>query len=142
MVRICPNCSTINREEYAYCKTCGNSLEQLPLVEESAQPVQIINPPPLHPYVFAQVPVKKIEYKWNDICSIIGFCSSILGFLWFSVLFLPVGAVTSLLGMRGEKAKGLAIAGFVISILAICLKVGFILYENVMIPEWVISGVF
>ena len=94
-------------------------------------------PGPMPP---AAKPLKKL-FTWSDVSTLIGFISSIVGIVWCAILMLPLGATCSILGFKGNKSKGLAVAGIVISVIAGLIKVGIILYEAGLLPQWFISGI-
>jgi hypothetical protein len=94
-------------------------------------------PGPMPP---AAKPLKKL-FTWSDVSTLIGFISSIVGIVWCAILMLPLGATCSILGFKGNKNKGLAVAGIVISVIAGLIKVGIILYEAGLLPQWFISGI-
>ena len=48
--------------------------------------------------------------------------------------------LTSCLGYRGNRTRGLAVAGIIISLLAIAIKIGFILYHLDVLPSWLTDG--
>ena len=80
------------------------------------------------------------EDTWKDICTIVGFISSIAGLFTFWVVLCPMGLLTSCLGYRGNHTRGLAVAGIIISLLAIAIKIGFILYHLDVLPSWLTDG--
>lgn len=126
---------------------CGNSLENAELVEDTDERSQ--------PYYNQQYlpPVNMISnrimenykpkaYKWNDVFALLGFVLSIFGLFWFSVILLPLAAIFSSIGFIGDRSKGIAVAGMVISIVCICIRIGVIVYQHTNIPDWITSGLF
>ncbi|MEG2429424.1 MAG: DUF4190 domain-containing protein, partial [Oscillospiraceae bacterium] len=86
-------------------------------------------------------PPKK-AFSWNDICTLIGFISSIVGVFCCSIILLPIAIICSLLGFKGNRTRSLAVAGVVISAIAVILRICIILYENDLIPQWITNGIF
>ncbi|MEG0615631.1 MAG: hypothetical protein RR540_07735 [Oscillospiraceae bacterium] len=166
MPKICP-CGTTNADNAAVCGNCGKELtpiENSPAAnpaptstQNPAQNQQVnMNRPPMYsqppqnnrppmqqvpPQYYQQKPVKK-NFAWNDICTLIGFVSSILGIFWCSIILLPVGVICSILGFKGNRTKKLAVAGAVISVIAVIICICIRLYESGIIPSWVTNGIF
>lgn len=146
---ICSRCGTENPDGMQFCKQCGQifttnrTQPQQPVPPSQAQPEPMVvySAYPAPPYASTMRPMKK-TYTWRDICTIIGFASSIIGFFTFWLVLCPVGLITSILGYRGDRTKGLAVAGIIISVLAILVKIGYILYDSNLLPHWLTSGVF
>ena len=51
-----------------------------------------------------------------------------------------MGLLTSCLGYRGNRTRGLAVAGIIISLMAIAIKICFILYHLDVLPSWLTDG--
>ena len=47
-----------------------------------------------------------------------------------------------MLGFKGDRARGLAVAGIVIATLGLLLKLMFILRQAEFLPQWFTSGVW
>lgn len=155
-MKICNECKTVNTDEAKFCRGCAADITNTEITSDSQSPSNqntvpkqpVLNQPsprqaiPQRPMInaFPQVP-KKI-FTWNDVSTIIGFVASIIGIFWSAIVLLPLGGVASYLGFRGNKTKGLAIAGLVISVIAIIIKICVVLYSIGVIPEWVTNGVF
>lgn len=138
-MNICPNCGLGNDPAVANCVRCGAPL-----------PVQ---PPPPTPYPPAFVPqmlpvqqppilLHKKVFTWWDVCTVLGFVSSLLGYFFASAALLPLGLITSILGFRGDKTRGLSVAGIVISAVGLLVKVMLILNEASILPDWFTSGIW
>ena len=147
-MKVCPHCNTPNNDEFTFCKACGERLEQehTENVEiSSSYPTpefQQVSPPPVSNVVSPIAAPQRISYNWCDVCAIIGFICSIIGLFTFAIILLPLGLITSLIGCFGKHLKGLSIAGISISLVATLVRIGMILYEYAMIPDWIISGLF
>ncbi len=59
--------------------------------------------------------------------AIAGFIASILGLFILPIVFLPLGIIFSLLGLKSDK-KGLAIAGLIIGLVGVLLTLALILF--------------
>ncbi|WP_069987772.1 zinc ribbon domain-containing protein [Massilioclostridium coli] len=143
-MKVCPHCNTPNNDEFTFCKACGERLDEDIEISSSytTEYQQPVAPPPV-PNVMPPVAIPQREgYNWCDVCAIIGFICSIIGLFTFAIILLPLGLITSLIGCFGKHLKGLAVAGISISLVATLVRVGMILYENAMIPDWIISGLF
>ena len=77
-----------------------------------------------------------------DVSTFLGFCASIVGYFGASLLFFPLGILASVLGFQGNRARGLAVAGIVISTLGLLLKLMNILELVDFLPWWFTSGVW
>ena len=77
-----------------------------------------------------------------DVCTVLGFVASIVGYFYTSIILLPLGLVGSIVGFRGDKTKGLAVAGIVISVIGLLIRLMVVLYENDLLPYWVTSGLW
>ena len=148
-MKLCPHCNTPNNDEFTFCKTCGERLEQENIGDSmeissssSKQEHQPVSSPPVQ-NVVSPISVPQQEgYNWCDVSAIIGFICSIIGLFTFSIILLPLGIIASLIGCFGNHLKGLAIAGVSISIVATLVRIGMILYEYAIIPDWITSGLF
>jgi len=81
-------------------------------------------------------------FTWFDVSTILGFVSSLVGLFFVSIILLPVGAVASGIGFQGNKTKGIAIAGFVISVVGGIVRIFTALYDAGLIPWWFTQGIF
>lgn len=125
----CVKCQFENSDSAAFCKNCGTPLRhQLSIVY-----------PPQPNYVY--VPPAKKAYSWRDISTVTGFVCALLGFINFWIVLCPVGLFLSFLGFRADKTKGLAVAGIIIAITSMLVKIGLIL-ADFHLPDWVVTGIF
>lgn len=147
-MNICPNCGLPNDPAAANCARCGGRMPAQPPADP--RPAAPYAPafvpkamPPVQPYV-QQPPIllHKRAFTWWDVCTVLGFVSSILGFFFASVALLPLGLVTSVLGFRGDKTRGLAVAGIVISAVGLLIKLMLILNEAAFLPDWFTNGIW
>ncbi len=113
------------------CPVCG-------LTVEDREP---FCPRCVPPYIPRPQPERK-PFSWGDVATFLGFCSSIVGYFGASVLFFPLGILASVLGFKGDRARGLAVAGIVIATLGLLLKLMVILRQAEFLPGWFTSGVW
>ena len=125
MVKVCPECEFLNKENAKFCGKCSTDLNGIEAVDERSLP---------------EKPVEKL-WVWQDSASIIGFISTMFGIFVFSVILLPVGLVCSIFGLKSPILKVLSIFGIVLSILAALIKVVYTLIYYDMIPSWVMNGI-
>lgn len=135
-MKVCPNCNSRNYDAAEFCVTCGTPIAEAPILQEAPMVPPVYVQPPFYPTI------QKRKFRWPDILSLIGFISALLGIFSYSVILIPAALLCSLLGFLGDRYKGLAIAGLVISVIVALLKVGMILYQNNLIPDWVSQGIF
>lgn len=153
----CPNCGQINEPQAAQCTRCGAALP--PAMQPPPQPYpQAPYPqqPPAPGFVPTVPPVQSVPrpalpppalfprqaYTWKDICTVLGFVAGVVGYFFASILLLPLGLVTSIIGFRGNRYRGLAVAGVVISAIGILLKVMVILQDATFLPDWFTNGIW
>ena len=138
----CPTCGVYLQDQVAFCPRCGVDMTHVPPIPPQAMPQ---NPAPLAPqvptFVPPQPPVRR-PFTWADVSTFLGFCASIVGYFGASLLFFPLGIVASVLGFKGERAKGLAVAGIVIATLGLLLKLMTILELAEFLPWRFTSGVW
>lgn len=82
------------------------------------------------------------EFCWMDIFTVLGFVSSVVGYFFASVLLLPLGLIASIVGFRGDRNRGLAVAGIVISAVGVMIKVMLILSQAALLPDWFTNGIW
>lgn len=150
----CPNCGAQCAPGTAACLNCGAALPaptppptpgppaQPPCYQaQPPQPFQPAVPPrPMLPppqYVRPQRP-----FTWMDIFTVLGFVASVVGYFFASVLLLPLGLVASIIGFRGDRNRGLAVAGVVISAIGVLMKLMLILSEAALLPDWFTNGIW
>jgi hypothetical protein len=112
ITKLCPYCGEEVSLKALKCKHCGEWLDETPYREESVSQPQVI--------------VKQIERKTNGIgtagfvislvCTCLSWLPGVNLVLWF------IGLLLSFVGMF-KRPRGLAIAGFIISIIDFILIV-------------------
>lgn len=137
----CPVCGAFHHDGQAAC-ACGTDLTRVP-----AMPAQ--NAPPLSPVApFAAPPAPRWRpptprpYSWADVLTILGFTAAITGYFWAGVLLLPLGLLASITGFRGNRCRGLAVAGVVIGAIGVVIKIMLMLDEAGLLPYWMTDGIF
>lgn len=137
----CPVCGLTVEDREPFCPRCSADLTHVPPLPPQAQPVQPLAPAPPPTYVPRPQPARR-PFSWGDVATFLGFCSSIVGYFGASVLFFPLGILASVLGFKGERARGLAVAGIVIATLGLLLKLMVVLRQAEFLPGWFTSGVW
>lgn len=137
----CPGCGLILPDQSAFCPRCGTDLTHVPPMPPQA--MQQGNMPLAQPPVFQprSVPPRR-GFTWADVSTFLGFCASIVGYFGASLLFFPLGILASVLGFKGNRVRGLAVAGIVIATLGLLLKVMNVLQMLDFLPGWFTSGVW
>lgn len=155
----CPNCGQLNDPNAAQCVRCGAVLPPVPpaapMPPQPAPPVQPIQtqPPPAPSFIpTASMPPRPAlppaffprqePYTWKDICTVLGFAAGLVGYFFASVFLLPLGLVASVIGFRGNRYRGLAVAGVVISAIGVLLKLMVILQQAAFLPNWFTNGIW
>lgn len=152
LMKYCKNCGTENNESNQFCFNC-QSTDFSPVKEAQAQGTGFAPPPPPPmpvPYVqqpmpYIQQPMipRKKPLKIFDLLAILGFVAALVGMFSTSIILHPLAAIVSIIGFIGDtRFKGLAIAGFVISIVGGIVYTVLSLYQNNMIPGWITNGAF
>ena len=96
------------------------------------------------PYYVYQ-PKEKQPFTITDVYIIIGFVLSILGVFAYAFILLPAGIAFSIVGFVNRtnvRTLGLSIAGIVVGVVACLIKIGMILHEHGLIPDWLSAGIF
>lgn len=142
-MKICKSCGASNRDDSRFCSSCGFAeLEPVP----DPVPAPALPPVPPPPTVVHTPPVFSIpkpEFTRYDLSTIFGFVASIVGLFQISLILEPLALLTSILGFaRGKRYRGLAVAGVVIAAIGLLLRFFWTLYNNGVIPQWVITGTF
>lgn len=153
----CPNCGAECEPGAAVCLKCGAALPVSP-VQPDQPPVQPAAPyypaqPPYQPFrpsvpprVMLPPPQMAVPpqraFRWMDIFTVLGFVSSVVGYFFASVLLLPLGLVSSIIGFRSDRNRGLAVAGIVISVVGLLIKVMLILSQAALLPDWFTNGIW
>ena len=74
-----------------------------------------------------------------------GFVLAIVGIFAYSFLLLPVSIGFSVVGFikrTNARTLGLSIAGIVVGVVACLIKVGMVLNDLGVIPDWLSAGIF
>lgn len=137
----CPVCGLTVEDREPFCPRCSADLTHVPPLPPQAQPVQPLAPAPPPTYVPRPQPARR-PFSWGDVATFLGFCSSIVGYFGASLLFFPLGILASVLGFKGDRARGLAVAGIVIATLGLLLKLMVVLRQAEFLPGWFTSGVW
>lgn len=135
----CPVCGLTVEDREPFCPRCSVDLTHVPPLPPQAQPLAPAPPPPY--YAPRPQPARR-PFTWADVATFLGFCASIVGYFGASVLFFPLAILASVLGFKGERARGLAVAGIVIATLGLLLKLMVVLRQAEFLPGWFTSGVW
>lgn len=153
----CPSCGAEYAPGTAVCPKCGAALPAGPVAPPPVQPAAPYYPapPPYQPFQPSAPPVPRPmlpppqfarplqkPFSWMDIFTVLGFVSSVVGYFFASVLLLPLGLVSSIIGFRSDRNRGLAVAGIVISAVGALIKVMLILSEAALLPDWFTNGIW
>lgn len=134
----CPVCGLTVEDREPFCPRCSADLTHVPPLPPQAQPLAPAPPP----YYAPRPQPARRPFTWADVATFLGFCSSIVGYFGASLLFFPLAILASVLGFKGDRARGLAVAGIVIATLGLLLKLMFILRQAEFLPGWFTSGVW
>ncbi len=134
----CPVCGLTVEDREPFCPRCSADLTHVPPLPPQAQPLAPAPPP----YYAPRPQPARRPFTWADVATFLGFCSSIVGYFGASVLFFPLAILASALGFKGERARGLAVAGIVIATLGLLLKLMVVLRQAEFLPGWFTSGVW
>ncbi len=128
----CNQCGTQNPDGSAYCRGCGNSLNEQP--QQTTYTQQPVYPQPVYtPSVTTELPtVAKILSIVSMACGIASCCTFFVGFL-FSIAALITSGISKSktpAGVVNTKAK----VGLITGIIGIVLSViWFILYVSLLV---------
>lgn len=134
----CPVCGLTVEDREPFCPRCSADLTHVPPLPPQAQPLAPAPPP----YYAPRPQPARRPFTWADVATFLGFCASIVGYFGASVLFFPLAILASALGFKGERARGLAVAGIVIATLGLLLKLMVVLRQAEFLPEWFTSGIW
>lgn len=146
-MKTCPNCGQSNQLQAGQCVRCGAVLPSAPLPgpQPPPQPGPPAAPPGFVPKTFMPPPAffrQQRPFTWMDIFTVLGFVAGVIGYFFASVLLLPLGLAASVAGFRGDRCRGLAVAGIVISAIGVLLKLMLILQEATLLPHWFTNGIW
>ena len=134
-MKTCTSCGVLNKDDSRFCSACGGG--SFAPVEGAVQPVQPVQPQQLRPTYH------KPPFTGFDLMSVLGFVASLVGLFQISLILEPIAAVTSILGfIKGQRNKGLAAAGVIISVIGLIVRLFMTLYHNNLIPKWLMAGAF
>ena len=134
----CPVCGLTVEDREPFCPRCSADLTHVPPLPPQAQPLAPAPPP----YYAPRPQPARRPFTWADVATFLGFCSSIVGYFGASLLFFPLAILASVLGFKGDRARGLAVAGIVIATLGLLLMLMFLLRQAEVLPQWFTSGVW
>ncbi len=134
----CPVCGLTVEDREPFCPRCSADLTHVPPLPPQAQPLAPAPPP----YYAPRPQPARRPFTWADVATFLGFCASIVGYFGASVLFFPLAILASVLGFKGDRARGLAVAGIVIATLGLLLKLMVVLRQAEFLPQWFTSGVW
>jgi len=144
----CSNCGQENNPEDNYCSSCNNNLKAAP-----PPPAYNATPPrpaaqqgyPQTGYYPQYPPRAKQPFTITDCYIIIGFVLAIVGVFSYAFILLPASIGFSIVGFvkrTNVRTLGLSIAGIVVGVVASLIKLGTILHELGLIPDWLSAGIF
>jgi len=147
----CTNCGYDNAAGANYCTQCNNSLSSETSTATSyARSAMSYNyqPPynyqqPYYSYPYGMK--EKQPFTITDAYIIIGFVLAIVGIFAYAFILLPASIGFSVVGFvkrTNSRTLGLSIAGIVVGVVACLIKVGMVLNELGVIPDWLSAGIF
>lgn len=129
-MKICSKCNTENKDENIYCSGCGSVLINNAADISSQQVAQ-----------FHQR--EKKPFTFYDICTLFSFVASIMGCFCIWLIFEPSAIITALIGFKkGSRYKPLAVSAIIIAIIGFIIQLFITLYQNHIIDEWMVKGIF
>jgi len=111
-------------------------------VSRPAQPYPYQQPSYVYP-PYAQK--EKQPFTITDAYIVIGFVLAVVGVFSYAFLLLPISIGFSVVGFvkrTNSRTHGLSLAGIVVGVVACLIKVGLVLNELGLIPDWLSAGIF
>lgn len=149
LVKNCPGCGFKNASNANYCGKCRQDITDIEQTEFEAQEIyegEVITPgyddaglPPRNNITYSR-PAE--PFNAFDVVSLVGFILSMTGIFYMALILLPVALVASIIGFVNKRLTGLAVAGIIISIVGIVIKIIITLLDYAIIPDWVSGGIF
>lgn len=135
-MKVCRKCGAAISDIAQFCPNCrGSEFEPMPA---DFVPHQQVQPAPN-----AIRPKEKKPLEICDMFCLLGFVASLMGIFAAAMILHPLAAIASFFAFRrNTRFKGLAIAGFVISVVGGVIFILISLYRAGAIPEWLIDGTF
>jgi hypothetical protein len=87
----------------------------------------------------------KRPFTITDAYIIIGFVLAVVGIFAYAFILLPASIGFSVVGFvkrTNARTLGLSIAGIVVGVVACLIKIGMVLNELGVIPDWLSAGIF
>ena len=98
------------------------------------------------PYYYQPVTQRpKRPFTITDAYIIIGFVLAVVGIFAYAFILLPASIGFSVVGFvkrTNARTLGLSIAGIVVGVVACLIKIGMVLNELGVIPDWLSAGIF
>jgi len=98
------------------------------------------------PYYYHPVAKRpKRPFTITDAYIIIGFVLAVVGMFTYAFILLPASIGFSVVGFvkrTNARTLGLSIAGIVVGVVACLIKIGMVLNELGIIPDWLSAGIF
>jgi len=88
---------------------------------------------------------EKQPFTITDAYIIIGFVLAVVGVFSYAFILLPASIGFSVVGFvkrTNARTLGLSIAGIVVGVVACLIKIGMVLNELGVIPDWLSAGIF
>ncbi len=136
-MKTCKNCGSVNKDENNFCNSCGSR-------EFNEITAGLPDVPPVPAPMPAPVPVfRKPEFTWYDVFTIFSFVASIIGCFVISLILDPLALAAGIAGFaKGKRNRALAIAAIVIAAISLLIRLFIALYDNGVVPKWIITGTF
>lgn len=132
-MKVCRKCGAAISDIAQFCPNCrGSEFDPMPVDNSQGRAVDNNTKPK-----------EKKQLNMHDMFCLLGFVASLMGIFAAAIILHPLAAIASFFAFRGDtRFKGLAIAGFVISVVGGVIFILISLYRAGMLPEWLIDGTF